>query len=107
MNDVEQLNKEMDEELKNSPALRMAFVQIRSLETALDAALKQRAEDWEQIQQLQQQTPTKTCDQCKKTVSASEFNVIYEESGGGVCNWCYMYQYLPYTKEFSRASDKE
>ncbi len=31
MNDVEQLNKEMDKELENSPALKMAFIQIRKL----------------------------------------------------------------------------
>jgi len=32
MNDVEELNKEMDKELENSPALKMAFVQIRSID---------------------------------------------------------------------------
>jgi ribosomal protein S27AE len=41
MNDVEELNKEMDKELENSPALRMAFVQIRALDKALDSVLKQ------------------------------------------------------------------
>lgn len=32
MNDIEEMNKQMDEELKKSPALKMAFTQIRALD---------------------------------------------------------------------------
>lgn len=92
MNDVEEMNKQMDEELENSPGLRMAFTQIKELRKAFDSALKLMQNLW----------VTKTCGQCGKAVFANEFVVIYEESGKGVCNWCYMHHYLPYIKEFSR-----
>ena len=93
--------KEIDIEIKNSKTLSYLWDEIQANRTALDSALKQRAKDWEQIQQLQQLLSTKTC-QCGKTVLASEFIVIHKDTGTGVCNWCYMHQYLPYIKEFSR-----
>lgn len=87
MNDIEQLNKEMDEELKKSPALKMAFVQIRAMDKRISAL-----------------EAKKVCGQCGAKVARNEWHLIYtskyssEDKENGVCEECWQKHYVPYMK---------
>lgn len=90
-----------------SSEVQLLKTEVKAILFALEKSLLQNSKDWVQIQKLtafvEKQLQTKVC-QCGKTVLASEFVVIYPdnpENAQGVCNWCYMHQYLPYTKPFS------
>jgi hypothetical protein len=78
MNDIEALNEEMKKEIDNSPALQMLFLRIKNIDNLLE---------------------TRTCN-CGKVVFASEYYVIYKDTGAGVCNECWLKHYYPYTPEF-------
>lgn len=55
---------------------------------------------WHEIQKLKKTTEMKTC-HCGKRVFATEYYIIYEETGEGVCNECWLKHYYPFTKEFA------
>lgn len=83
MNDIEEMNKQMDKELENSPALKMAFIQIRDLDNRVKKLEAKRV-----------------CGQCGAMVDRNEWHLIYasteKEKESGVCEECWQTHYVPF-----------
>lgn len=69
---ISDIDIEIRNKIRNTPTLRYLDNDIKSVVTALDSALDQRAKDWEQIQRLEIQVKQQHNDMCGMLAMLSE-----------------------------------